>query len=95
MVAAKPTGTYATPAEALAAAIVLAGGQAAFARLIGLAQPSVWRWVKQGKSLPAEYVEAVSLATKIPMKDLRPDLPFEDEATPPLPGLSTTEEAAR
>jgi DNA-binding transcriptional regulator YdaS (Cro superfamily) len=65
--------------------------------MIGVSQQAVSRWVLKGKSLPAEYVEAVSLATHIPMRDLRPDLPFGEEtstALPALPPISTIDEVA-
>lgn len=59
------------------------------ARLLGLAQPSVWRWVKEGKSLPAEHVLKVEAATAVSRHDLRPDLyPREDEPAHPPAGMN-------
>ncbi|MEG8040474.1 YdaS family helix-turn-helix protein [Sphingomonas sp. LR60] len=50
------------------------GGQAATARLLGITQPSVWAWLKNGKPLPGEHVLKVEGATGISRHDLRPDL---------------------
>ena len=63
-----------TPQDALRRAVEIAGSQAAFARLLGVSQPSVWKWLDKGKSLPAEHVHAVVAATGIPKEELRPDL---------------------
>lgn len=64
--------TYASPEEALREAVVRVGSQAAMARLIGVAQPSVWRWLKQGHALPGRHVLAVEKATGISRHDLNP-----------------------
>jgi DNA-binding transcriptional regulator YdaS (Cro superfamily) len=61
-------------ADALASAVRIIGGQGATARLLGVAQPSVWRWIARAKPLPAEHVLAVEAATGISRHDLRPDL---------------------
>jgi len=60
-------------------AVELVGGQSAFARLCGVKQPSVWAWIKQSKSLPAEHVLKVEAATGISRYDLRPDVFGEPE----------------
>lgn len=67
-------GSYVDPAAALADAITMLGGQAAMGRLVGVAQPTVWRWVKARKPLPPEYVLAVETATGISRHDLNPDI---------------------
>jgi DNA-binding transcriptional regulator YdaS (Cro superfamily) len=36
-------------------AIAKAGGQSAYARLLGVSQPTVWAWKEQKKPLPAEH----------------------------------------
>lgn len=51
-------------------AIKAAGGVAALARAIGIAQPSVSAWSR----IPAERVIAVEAATRVPRFILRPDL---------------------
>ncbi|MFZ3485308.1 transcriptional regulator [Sphingomonas sp. 3-13AW] len=50
------------------------GSQAAMARLLGIAQPSVWKWLQAEKPLPAEHVLKVEEATGISRHDLRPDI---------------------
>lgn len=37
-------------------AVDAAGGQSAFARFVGVSQPTVWAWLKQSRPLPAEFV---------------------------------------
>lgn len=63
-----------TPQDALRRAVDVAGSQAALARLLGVSQPSVWKWLDRGKALPAEHVHAVVAATGISKEELRPDL---------------------
>ena len=65
---------YMTRFEALNAALASAGSQAAFARALDVAQPTVWRWVNQTKQLPAEYVLRAEVATGVSRHDLRPDI---------------------
>ncbi len=66
---------------ALKRAVEHAGGQSAFARMHGVSQPTVWAWLNQGKSLPAEFVLKTERETGISKHDLRPDLyPREDAA---------------
>lgn len=77
-----PAGPFPTPAAALKAAVAVVGGQSAMARLLGLAQTSVWAWIHREKSLPAEHVLTVEAETGISRHDLRPDLYPRDD-TPP------------
>lgn len=56
------------------------------ARICGLAQPSVWKWLQSGKRLPAEHVLKVEAATGVSRHLLRPDiypLPSTAEAIEP------------
>jgi len=78
----------------LADAVKAVGSQSAFARLIGMSQTTVYEWLRDGKSLPAELVPLVSRKTQIPAHALRPDLP--DLFPPPsqLPGKGPAEPAA-
>ena len=72
-----------TPPAVLEEAVRRIGSQAATARLLGLSQTSVWKWVNRGKALPAEHVLAVEAATGISRHALRPDIyPIEDRAPP-------------
>lgn len=67
--------------SALQRAVDKVGSQSAFARLIGVSQPTVWAWLKDGKTLPAEFVLTVESATDISRHELRPDIyPREDAA---------------
>lgn len=54
--------------------------QSRFAAAIGTSQQLVSYWLKNGKSLPAEFVLATEKATGISRHDLRPDLYPRDEA---------------
>jgi DNA-binding transcriptional regulator YdaS (Cro superfamily) len=82
------------PEQALILAVNKIGGQAAMARLLDIAQPTVWGWLNRSdeKQLPAEHVLRVEAATGVSRSDLRPDLyprglqdgvPFRDD---PLEG---------
>jgi DNA-binding transcriptional regulator YdaS (Cro superfamily) len=80
--------------QALISAIEKVGGQSAMGRLVGFSQAAVWKWVRQGKALPAEHVLKVEAATGISRHDLRPDL-YPREAVGPDQGVVTGLEAAR
>lgn len=64
----------ATPFEALQAAVNRAGSQSAIARLCGVGQPAVWKWLQSGKRLPAEHVLKVEAETGVSRHLLRPDI---------------------
>lgn len=53
-----------------------AGGQAALARLCGVSQPAVFRWLN-GRRVKADYVMSIVKASngKVFPHELRPDLP--------------------
>jgi len=63
-----------SPFEALREAVAKAGGQVATARICGVSQPAVWKWLQSGKRLPAEYVLAVEAKTGVSRHLLRPDI---------------------
>ena len=55
--------------------------QSKFASAVGTSQQNVSNWLRDEKSLPAEFVLAAERATGISRHDLRPDLyPREDAA---------------
>ncbi|WP_242415547.1 transcriptional regulator [Sphingomonas panni] len=64
----------ASPFEALSAAVLRSGSQSAFARICGVSQTAVWKWLQSGKRLPAEHVLTVERETGISKHLLRPDL---------------------
>jgi DNA-binding transcriptional regulator YdaS (Cro superfamily) len=71
-----------TPFEALSKAVGLAGGQSALARICGVSQTAVWKWLQSSKRLPAEHVLKVEAATGISRHLLRPDIyPVEHDST--------------
>lgn len=70
---------------ALRAAVGRVGSQSAMARLLGIAQPSVWRWLARELPLPAEHVLKVERETGISRHDLRPDLYPREAAALPAP----------
>lgn len=77
--------TTATPFEALKAAVTRAGSQSALARICGVSQTAVWKWLQSGKRLPAEYCRAVEQATDVPKHLLRPDIFDDDGVDLPAP----------
>lgn len=64
----------AKPFEALSAAVLSSGSQSAFARICGVSQTAVWKWLQSGKRLPAEHVLIVERETGVSKHLLRPDL---------------------
>lgn len=68
----------------LAEAVENIGGQAKTARLLGVSQPTVHRWLKAEKPVPAEYVRALVLEGKVTARDLRPDLDLREPTGDPV-----------
>lgn len=66
--------TNATPFEALQAAVTRAGSQSALARVCGVSQTAVWKWIQSGKRLPAELCLVVERETGVSKHLLRPDI---------------------
>lgn len=64
----------ATPFEALQNAVDQAGSQSALARICGVSQTAVWKWLQSSKRLPAEYCLAVERETGVSKHLLRPDI---------------------
>lgn len=64
----------ATPFQALQAILEMAGSQSALARALGVAQPSVWKWLQSSKRLPAEHVLKAEALYGVSRHDLRPDI---------------------
>jgi DNA-binding transcriptional regulator YdaS (Cro superfamily) len=63
-----------SPYEALLAAVEAAGSQSALARICGVGQPAVWKWIQSSKRVPAEHVLAIEAATGVSRHILRPDI---------------------
>lgn len=63
-----------TPFEALEKALQIAGSQSELARICGVQQPTVWKWLQSSKRIPAEHVLRVEAATRVPRHHLRPDI---------------------
>lgn len=64
---------------ALRIAVDQIGGQSATARLLKVSQAAVWKWLDEGKALPAEHVLTLEAASHVSRHDLRPDIyPRED-----------------
>ncbi|MDT8758256.1 helix-turn-helix domain-containing protein [Sphingomonas psychrotolerans] len=66
--------TTPTRYEALLAAADAYGTQSAMGDALGVSQPTIWRWLKQSRQLPAEYVLRVEADTGISRHHLRPDI---------------------
>ena len=71
-----------TPSHALQRAIAKVGSQSALARLLGVSQAAVSKWVRNSKHLPAQHVLPVEDVTGISRHDLRPDLYPRDVGFP-------------
>ena len=77
--------TNLSPFEALVKATEIAGSQSALARICGVGQPAVWKWLQSSKRLPAEYVLRVEVATGVSRHALRPDIyPHDLPANDPV-----------
>jgi DNA-binding transcriptional regulator YdaS (Cro superfamily) len=64
----------ATPHQALRKAIEIAGSQSSFARIVGVSQAAVWKWLRKRRPLPAERVLSAEAATGVSRHELRPDI---------------------
>lgn len=51
-----------------------AGSDSQMARDLGVPQPKVWRWIKQSKQMPAEYVLRAATLYDVSPRHLRPDI---------------------
>lgn len=60
--------------EALQAAVEAAGSQSELARICGLSQPAIWKWLQSSKRVPAEYVLRIEARTGVSRHHLRPDI---------------------
>jgi len=77
---------------ALARAVRLIGSQVATARLLGVTQGAVSKWLKNHQPLPPEHVLKVEERTGISRHDLRPDI---YGPAPTLPAAPAEYEHAR
>ena len=75
----------ATPFEALQAAVTRAGSQSALARVCGVSQTAVWKWIQSGKRLPAELCLVVERETGVSKHLLRPDIYPAEPTTNAVP----------
>lgn len=81
------------PTRAVEVAVKVAGGQSKLARLVGVSQNAVFKWLRAGRP-PAERVPAIVRATGgvVQAHELRPDLP--ELFPPPASTLPAESEAA-
>lgn len=63
-----------TPFEALKEALTRAGSQSALARICGVSQAAVWKWIDGGKCLPPQHALTVERETGVSRHALRPDM---------------------
>lgn len=78
-------------------AIDIAGGQAALARMIGVKQGHVWKWLHKTRAgVPGEQVLPIYHATQgaVTPHELRPDIYPDPNWLPPLAALPGDREAA-
>jgi DNA-binding transcriptional regulator YdaS (Cro superfamily) len=80
--------TCLSPLEALNLAVTRVRSQAALAKICGVTQPAVHKWLTESKQLPAEHVLKVEAATGVPRELLRPDIypPGLQDGVPFVPG---------
>ncbi|MFC3579508.1 transcriptional regulator [Sphingomonas hylomeconis] len=78
-----------TPFESLKSAVDQVGSQSAFARLCGVSQTAVWKWLQSGKRLPAEHVLTVERESGVSRHLLRPDIYPADPSSVSLPADGT------
>ena len=62
------------PFEALCEAVRLAGSQGKLARTCEVSPTAVWKWLRQSRRLPAEFVLRVEAQTGVSRHLLRPDI---------------------
>ena len=79
--------TSAVARQALREGVRTAGSQSAFAKLIGVTQQAVSRWLKNGTPLPADHVPLAEKGTGIPRHRYRPDLYITEASAPAAPPL--------
>lgn len=85
-----------TPYEALKGSVDILGSQSAYARLCGVSQTAVWKWLQSGKRLPAEHVLTVEAQTGVSRHLLRPDIyPPVAPHAPRLPKTSLEDASNR
>ncbi|MFN3806748.1 transcriptional regulator [Asticcacaulis sp.] len=63
-----------SPTEALHSALAAAGGQSGLARICGVSQTAVWKWLRQAGQISAEHCITAAEATGVSAHDLRPDI---------------------
>lgn len=71
--------------EALNRAIDTLGSQVATARLLGVTQGAVSKWVRKGLPLPPEHVLKIEAASGVSKHDLRPDIYPRETLAPVSP----------
>lgn len=75
--------SFPSPQAAFRKAVELAGGQIAFAKLVGRTQGNISQMLSAEKLMPGEWVFSVEEATGISRHDSRPDLyPRDEEGAP-------------
>ncbi len=55
------------------------------ARICGVTQAAVWKWMKKRRPLPAEHVLVAEAQTGVSRHDLRPDIYPRDAGAPAIP----------
>ena len=75
------------PAAVFAEGVQIIGSGSATARLLGVTQPTIWRWLQAKKPCPAEHVAIFAEATGIPKSRIRPDL-YGDQLPSVVPDRS-------
>jgi DNA-binding transcriptional regulator YdaS (Cro superfamily) len=79
--------TFATPIDALRAAVQRATSQAKLALICGVKQPSVWRWLDREAALPADHVLDVERELRISRHDLNRKIYPLEQAAPRVGSL--------
>jgi DNA-binding transcriptional regulator YdaS (Cro superfamily) len=81
-----------TPYEALCEALESAGSQSELARIAGVSQTAVWKWIQTSKRVSHTCVLRIEDATGVSRHFLRPDIyPASLEVTDEVYNLSQTQ----
>ncbi|MEE4451481.1 transcriptional regulator [Novosphingobium resinovorum] len=85
-----------TPYEALCEALEIAGSQSELARIAGVSQTAVWKWIQTSKRVSHTCVLRIEDATGVSRHFLRPDIyPASLEVTDEVYNLSQAQRLDR
>ena len=82
--------------QAFCRAVTIAGGQTAYAKIVGVSQQYVSKRIRQRRVVPVGWIEPTETVTGVGPHELRPDLyPVDDIAPSPAPLSGTASPVVR